>query len=69
MELELATTDQIAQELRTRKQRFVLVARENTNRGDSGEVLIAGQAESSLDILRLCRQGARAFAELHKEEG
>jgi hypothetical protein len=69
MELELATTDQIAQELRRRKQRFVLVARENTNRTDGGDVLIAGQAESALDVLRLCRQGARAFAELHQKEG
>jgi hypothetical protein len=68
MELELATTEDIARELRGREQHFVLIAMENTNRVAPHQVLIAGQAESSRDVIRLCWRGARAFAGLKMDE-
>ena len=42
MDLELATMDDIVDELRRRRLRFVLVARESSNSGRSDTAWIAG---------------------------
>ena len=68
MDLELATTDDIVEELKRRDARFVLVVVESTNRMSPSKTCIAGQGKDPDDIVRLCGVGAEAFAELHGED-
>ena len=67
MELQLATIEDIAEELRRRKMSYALVAVENTNRKDNTNAWVAGQGESHLHVMRLCRIGARAFRKQHNK--
>jgi hypothetical protein len=65
MELQLATIQDMIDELRRRRVPFVLVATENTNRQVGTEAWVAGQGETQLDVLNMCRLGAKTFRRLH----
>ena len=68
MDLQLATVEDMAEELRRRKVWYALVAVENTNRPDVTNAWVAGQGESHLHVMRLCRIGARAFRKQHNKD-
>ena len=53
MDLELATTVEIVNELRNRGMRFVMIGVENSNRRDSESTFVAGQASCVGDIFDL----------------
>ena len=68
MDLHLATIQDMIDELRRRRVPFVLVATENSNRAASANVWVAGQGESQLEVLNLCRLGARTFRQSQGED-
>jgi len=68
MDLQLATIQDIAEELRNRKLSYALVAVENTNRTHDTNAWVAGQGESHLHVMRLCRIGARAFRKQRNQD-
>ena len=61
MELELATTDDIVNELRKRKMRFVFIGEINTNIKESSPTMVASQAIDRKDVFRLIRLGVEEF--------
>lgn len=65
MDLQLATIEDMVDELRRRKTSFVMVAVENTNRQNETDAWVAGQAETPLHVLQLCRLGAKAFRKMN----
>ena len=67
MELQLATIQDMIDELRRRRVPFVLVATENSNRDGMPGAWVAGQGETRLDVLNMCRLGARTFRRLHND--
>lgn len=67
MDIELATIQDMIDELRRRRIPFVLVATEPSNRRAGADAWVAGQAETQLDVLNLCRLGARTFRRSHEE--
>jgi hypothetical protein len=68
VDLQLATIQDMIDELRQRRVPFVLVATENTNRVADTHAWIAGQGATPLDVLNLCRLGAKTFGRLHGED-
>jgi hypothetical protein len=56
MDLELATTEDILDELRRRQMRFVFAGVENTNDTRCARVFCAGLGTGRQDLLRLIRQ-------------
>ena len=67
MDIELATIQDMIDELRRRRVPFVLVATEPSNRRTGMDAWVAGQGETQLDVLNLCRLGARTFRRSHDE--
>lgn len=61
MELELATTDDIVNELRKRKMRFVFIGEINTNIKESRPSMVASLAVDRKDVFRLIRLGVEEF--------
>jgi hypothetical protein len=64
MDLELATTCDIVNELHRRGMRFVFVGVENTNSSRKDLACLAGQGSSPHDVLDLIEMGQQAFARL-----
>lgn len=64
MELEIATTCDIVNELHRRGMRFVFVGVENTNSTRDDLACLAGQGTSPTDVLELIQMGHQAFARL-----
>ena len=62
MELEMATTDDVIEELRKRELCFLLVAIETSNSRRDANVSIAGQGQSQRSLLRLCQIAKIAFS-------
>lgn len=56
MDLQLATTDDILNELHQRRMRFVFAGVENTNDPGSARVFCAGQGPCREDLLSLLQQ-------------
>ncbi len=76
MDLELATTDDIINELRKRRMRFVFIGETNTNIKASSPTMVASQAVDRKDVFRLIKLGVEKFRgvnddaiELDQEEG
>jgi hypothetical protein len=61
MDLQLATTDDIIEELRNRQLNFLLVAMETSDSGEDAGLSIAGQGRSKRSLLRLCQMAMLAF--------
>ncbi len=64
MNLELATTEDIINELRNREMRFVLVGILNNNRSGSESTLVAGQAGELSQVYDLLEVAYREFTEM-----
>jgi hypothetical protein len=56
MDLALATTDDILNELQVRQMRFVFAGVENSNDPHGSRVFCAGQGMGRQDLLRLIRE-------------
>ena len=76
MDLELATTDDIINEFRQRKMRFVFIGETNTNIKSSCPTMVASQAVDRKDVFSLIKLGVEGFRgvnddaiELDQEEG
>ena len=67
MDLELATTDDIINELRKRKMRFVFIGEINTNIKASSPTMVASQAVDRKDVFRLIRLGADEFRDVNDD--
>ena len=67
MDLELATTDDIVNELRKRRMRFVFIGALNTNIKTSGPTMVAAQAFDCKDVFRLIRLGVDEFRHLNND--
>lgn len=61
MDLELATAEDIANELNRRGLRFFLIAMENTNTSRDDQLCIAGRAEDHEDLVELVGIGQIAI--------
>jgi uncharacterized protein related to proFAR isomerase len=57
MNIELATTDDIVNELRKRGMRFVFIGALNTNIKASGPIMVVSQAVDRKDVFRLISLG------------
>jgi hypothetical protein len=68
MDLELATTTDIVEELLRRQLRFVFVAVENANCDPGRSAYLAGQGLSTDDVLRLIEIGQTAFRDIESDE-
>ena len=62
MDLDIATTDDIIEELRRREISFLLVTVETSNSDRDMGVSIAGQGHSRRSLLRLCQMAKLAFS-------
>jgi hypothetical protein len=69
MELELATTTDIVEELLGRQLRFVFVVVENGNCDLNRSAYLAGQGLSTEDVLRLVAIAQTAFRDIRGDEG
>jgi len=67
MDLELATTDDIINELRKRKLRFVFIGEINTNIKASIPTIVASQAVDRKDVFRLIRLGVDEFRDVNDD--
>ena len=65
MDLELSTTEDIINELRKRRMRFVFIGAINTNIKTDAPTLVASQAIDRKDIFRLIRLGVDEFRRLN----
>ena len=61
MDLELSTTEDMINELRKRKMRFVFIGAINTNTKTAGSTMVASQATDRKDIFRLIGLGVNEF--------
>jgi len=61
MDLELATTEDIINELRQRKMRFVFIGEISTNIETSLPTIVASQAVDRKDVFRLIKLGVEEF--------
>lgn len=68
MDLELATTDDIIQELRSRQMRFVLVSILNDNRNGLESTLVAAQADGVTHVYDLLEVAYREFTEMNDRQ-
>jgi hypothetical protein len=64
MDLELATTDDIVNELRNRRMRFVFIGATNTNIKASGPIIVASQAVNHKDAFDLIKVGVEELQKL-----
>ena len=67
MDLELATLEDIANELASRELRFALVAIEDTNAQFADAVWFAGQGVNHQDVSNLFEAGRQVF-EIERDE-
>jgi len=62
MDLDIATTEDIIEELRRRELCFLLVTIETSNSERDADVSIAGQGHNRRSLLRLCQMAKLAFS-------
>jgi len=67
MELQLATTEDLVNELKRRRLRFVFVAVEDTNSARDDLFCVAGRGNSSDDLMHLIQLGQEAFSTLEDQ--
>lgn len=67
MDLKLATTADIVNELLGRELRFVLIAVEHTNSRRTDAAYLAGQGASVQDVLSLIQIGHDAFDQIEQD--
>jgi ribosomal protein L18E len=65
MDLELATTDDIVNELRKRRMRFVFIGIVNRNSKEGDSSVVVAQATDRREAFRLTKLGANAFRQLN----
>lgn len=64
MDLELATTDDIVNELRSRRMRFVFIGATHTNINASGPIVVESQAVNHRDAFDLIKVGVEELQKL-----
>ena len=67
MDLELATTDDILNELRQRGMRFVFIGEMNSNSDTGGPKIVAAQAVDRRDVGRLIRFGLSELLQMNDD--